>query len=119
MIAVIRVEGELDRFDAELLSESFAKQIERGVLVLNDKQHIDFIDETVASNELCSIGLGLGELLIAGETSELSEHGRWIENAAGEFTCSNCGALAPLNIFGKHRAITPTCGECKSIMDKY
>ena len=67
MIAVIRVEGELDRYDAERLSESFADQIARGVVVLTDKQHIEFIDETVATNNIYSIELGLGELLISDE----------------------------------------------------
>lgn len=45
MIAVIRIDGALDRYEAELLSESFAKQIERGVVVLDEGKDIEFMDE--------------------------------------------------------------------------
>ena len=67
MIAVIRVEGALDRYEAELLSESFAQQIERGVVVLNEKQAIEFVDETIPTDAILPIELAPGELLIAGE----------------------------------------------------
>lgn len=50
-IVVIQLNRKIDKYEAEQLSESYKKQLDNGVIVLEDGAKITFVEELVTEAE--------------------------------------------------------------------